>query len=52
MITVTTDIRENVTYVLSIHSSNVIMIGNEVPNSEVQNEIKNQETIINNYINQ
>ena len=51
MITVTTEIRGDVTYVLSIHSSNVIMIGNEVPNAEVQNEIKNQENIINNYIN-
>lgn len=52
MITVTTEIRGDVTYVLSIHSSNAIMVGNEVPNSEVQNEIINQENIINNYINQ
>ena len=52
MITVTTEIRGDLTYVLSIHSSNAIMIGNEVPNAEVQNEIINQETIINNYINQ
>ena len=51
MITVTTEVRGAITYIYSIHSSNLISVGNEVPNNDVTQEIANQETIINNYIN-
>lgn len=51
MITVTTEVRGTLVYVYSTHSSNLIAVGNEVPNNDVTQEILNQETIINNYIN-
>jgi hypothetical protein len=49
MIEVIQDLRGDYTYVESSYS-NIIIVGNEVLNADVANEILIQETIINNYI--
>jgi hypothetical protein len=49
MIEVIQEVRGAYTYVESVYS-NIIRVGNEVLNSDVLEEIANQESIINDYI--
>ena len=49
MITVITEVRGTYTYVESSYS-NIIKVGKEVLNSDVLEEIANQDSIINDYI--